>query len=79
MKKWNEIVLYALVGILFTSLWIIAATVIWNAFAPQMLGVPRANARQMGLALLFHLTFTGKFWVYLRRRMHQSKKATGQT
>ena len=62
MKKLPVLFEYVFVTVLYLSLQVLGATLLWNWFAPQMLGVPRAHPLQMALALLFYMVFTGKFW-----------------
>ncbi|HQJ51962.1 MAG TPA: hypothetical protein PKW05_09330 [Anaerolineae bacterium] len=62
MKRLSFVLEYVVVTVLYLSVQVLGATLLWNWFAPQMLGVPRANPLQMALALLFYMVFTGKFW-----------------
>lgn len=79
MSKLMLIANYVLTMVLFVSLQVLSATLLWNAFAPRMLNVPRANPLQMAGAILFYLVFTGKFWGDVARFLDRRKRKRSQT
>ena len=74
MRKVSLVLEYLLVSFMFLLLQILSATLLWNWFAPRMLGVPRANPLQIAAATLFYLVFTGKFWPDVVRLLDWRKR-----